>query len=149
VTANNWRIEIGIVFIGVLSFLLIRYFIVEQRGANTKEQLVAHYITALRDQNADQMIALLPSSHTIDREELSAIFGEVAGKDLKTFEVFSIPSETPTITILDLREAPTENEVLGELIGRIYLQQQNGRWYLLLGRDKNGLSPDTPSTQID
>ena len=135
--------------LGVLSFLLIRYFIVEQSGANTKEEVVAQYIAALRAQSADQMIALMPSSHTIDREELSAIFGEAAGKDLKTFEVFSTPSETPTITILDLHETPAENEVLGELIGRIYLQQQNGRWYLLLGRAKNGLSPDTPSTQID
>ncbi len=148
-TANNWRIGIGIVLLGVLSFLLVRYFVVEQSGADTREQVVAQYITALREQSADQIIALMPPSHTIERKELDKIILEAAAKELKAVQASDIPSETPTIIIVDLHETRAENEVLGELIGRIYLQQQNGRWYLLLGRAKNGLSPDTPSTQID
>lgn len=140
---------IGIVLLGALSLLLVRYFIIEQRGADTKEQVVAQYIAALREQSADQIIALMPSSHTIAREELDKIILEAGTKELKAVQASYVPSETPTITLVDLHETPAENEALGEFIGRIYLQHQNGRWYLLLGRARNGLPLDSPSTQID
>ncbi|MDQ3249791.1 MAG: hypothetical protein M3Q45_11375 [Chloroflexota bacterium] len=149
VITDGWKIGVGIVLLGALSLLLFRYFIAVQRGADTEEQVVAQYIAALRAKNADQIIALIPASHTITRKELDAIIAEAAAKDLRAVEVAYMPSEAGYIAIVDLHEAPDEGGAPGELIGRIYLQRQNERWYLSLGRARNGVPTDAPSTKVN
>lgn|GEM_PF-2118355 len=146
---NSWKFWLGIVLIGVLSLFVVRYFVVETRGAKTKEELITNYILAIRQEDTNQIVSLTPRSHVVSQSELHDILVKTGGKKLERVQVSSLPSESPQLEIVKLSGAFAKNGEWLEFTDLLYLQRINQRWYLLLGRDKNGLPVDAPSLEFD
>ena len=146
---SSWKLWLGLVLFGVLALLIARHFVVETRGAETKEELIAKTISAIRQEDTTQIANLTPRSYIVGQSELNDIVANAGGSQLEKVQVTSVPSESAQLEIIKLSGAFTQHGNLSEFATLLYVQQINHRWYLLVGRDKSGLPPDAPSTSID
>lgn len=142
-----WKYVGGLII--VVALVIIGLQFTNRQGETTKKEVVAKYIMAIRQENPEQIVRLLPNSHTINQSELNALISGSGGKTLEITQISDIPSESPQFEIVKLAGTYKRNTESVEFENILYLQKTNNRWYLILGRDKDGLPTDVPSSKID
>lgn len=142
-----WKFIFSIIaFVAFIALILQLAF---QRGAVTKEDVVTQYILAIHEERPEQIVRLMPSSHNISQSELDKLIENSGGKTLDVTQISYIPSESPQIDIVRLAGVYKRNEEPFEFTDTLYIRQINNRWYLILGRDKNGPPITAPDSKID
>ena len=143
------QFNLWLALIGLLLLVLITLQFTERRGAKTKEELISQYIAAIRQENPNQIVQLMPNSHVISQAELTNIIVNSGGKAVDQVKSATLPSESGNLEIVKLTGTYTKNGKLDAFTDILYLQKTSERWYLLLGRDKNGLPTDAPSSKTE
>lgn len=144
---KSQRLWLILILLVILS--LTALWLTNRRGATTKEELMNRYILAIHQNDPDQLLNLLPSSHRISKSELTDLIENWGGEALNITQTLSIPSESPQIEIVKLRGTYKKAGKSIAVEATLYLQKISKRWYLLLGRDANGLPVDAPSSQVE
>ena len=141
--------KLWLILILLVILSLTALWLTDRRGATTKEELMNRYILAIHQDDPDQLLNLLPSSHRISKSELNNLIENLGGEALNITQTLSMPSESPQIEIVKLLGTYKKAGKLTEVEDTLYLQKISNRWYLLLGRDTNGLPVDAPSSQVE
>jgi hypothetical protein len=142
-----WKFVGGLIVIVALVIIGLQF--TNRQGETTKEEVIAKYIIAIQQENSEQITRLLPNSHTINQSELNTLIRSSGGKTLEITQISDIPSESPQFEVVKLTGTYKRNTESVEFTNILYLQKTSNRWYLILGRDKNGLATDVPSSKID
>jgi hypothetical protein len=134
----------GLTFIGLVSLMLSACQSVNMRGAATKEQVVDVYVRALESKDERSILSLIPETH-IAEQAIQAKVAQLGGHDIQEMRVnYSSPIK-PQFAVAEIRGwyVADKSEKL-EFKDKINLKQDDGRWYLIMGRARNGVV-DTPA----
>ncbi|MCX6048834.1 MAG: hypothetical protein NT075_27350 [Chloroflexi bacterium] len=142
-----WKLSLALILLIGLGIFVS--WLAENRGTQTKDELISQYIAAIRQENPNQILQLIPSSHVTAQVELTNIIYNSGGKALLKVQTADLPSESGTHKIIELTGTYTKNGKLVNFTDRLYLQETNERWYLLLGRARNDVPTDAPSSKPD
>lgn len=143
---NFGKVRLFLLLLVVIGFKFL--FVMGRSGFATPEDLLNHYITAIRQENPTQIANLLPDTHRIDKSELDRMIAHAGGKMLDQFQISYLPSESPQLMLVKLSGSYQENLERVEFSDTLYLQKIDNRWFLLLGRDKNGIPTDASHTEV-
>lgn len=132
-----WKYGLALLLVAGAAFFV--FSSIEKRGAKTKEALIDQYITAIRQENAKQIVQLTPSNHTSPQTELAKLIVDSGGNLLDQVQTARLPSEAGYLECIKLTGRYSQNGKMVEFIQIVYLERIEDRWYLTLVIDENGL----------
>lgn len=111
-------------------------------GENTKEVVIEKYLHAIEAGDEGAIISLVPKTHVAKEEAHQTV--EMWGKGLlqnKSIEYKSDYGVAMSTAVIRGTYVTDKDEY--EFYERVFLQQINGRWFLILGRHRDGLDSTT------
>jgi len=132
-------LHIGVTLLGVLLLTLPACNSANARGAETKEQVVDAYLYALERKDERSILLLIPHTH-IAEQAVRAKLEQLGGHALRAVQVDYLSDFGPKMAKVTIRGVymETQNEPV-EFRDEIYIRQIEDRWYLILGRHKDGI----------
>jgi len=118
-----------------------------ERGKTIKEDVIHDYLTALEQKNEELISSLIPETHNAEKEIYDKIF-KFGGHSLQNVNIIYISEFGPQMAKVTIQANYTTVE--GEkkrFEDEVYLQKIRTRWYLVLGKHKQGISETFPETK--
>jgi hypothetical protein len=135
-------IALGVVLVITL-LLLIAGTPMNQRKTSTPNELAQAYIKALKSGNAKQIQHLVPETHEAT-QEINRKIDEFKKKNPTHIKFIYTPSEFPNHGQITIR-GETRSSSKG-FLDQLYCKRINNRWFLVLGKHRNGIPKDIPET---
>lgn len=140
------HIGVAVTLLGMLLLILSACNSAIARGAETKEQVVDAYLYALERKDERSMLLLIPHTH-IAEQAVRAKVEQLGGHALREVQVDYLSDFGPKMAKVTIRGVymETQNE-LDKFRDEIYIRQIEDRWYLILGRHKEGIPTNISPT---
>ncbi|MEM7133363.1 MAG: hypothetical protein AAF702_44105 [Chloroflexota bacterium] len=136
------------ILFGVVAALIIILTLIMSRisrGDTTQEAVVERYLQALLKEDTSAIRRLIPHTHIVEEEKLQQQIMSSGGANRLRIQVKYLEPENPRHISVKIMGAYQSNDGgIVDFQDHIGLQLVNERWYLIMGRHKNGF-PDLES----
>lgn len=124
----------------VVPALLVGCTLAPSGGTNTKEQLIRSYLEALENGDRGALESLVPETHSAEREIDTRITSFAGGQFRDISTNFSGGDINPSYKTARVDGTYIDSQgVSHQYRETLDLQRIQGKWYLILGRHREGL----------
>jgi tartrate dehydratase beta subunit/fumarate hydratase class I family protein len=119
-----------------------------RRGKKTKEEVVRAYIAALENKSEGSILSLIPETHSAGKD-IHAKIQKFGGHSFQNVKVDYLSEFGPLMAKITIQGSyPTTENKMKEFTDKIYVQKIRTRWYLILGKMKQGIPESFPKTKL-
>ncbi len=138
ISKQSIYIIVGFIYLMALS-LGISTILTASHGEYSKDMVVSKYVRGIETGDENTILSLIPRTHVIQDEiyQIVSLWGKGELRD-RNIEYRSDFGNTRS-TVIICGKYVTE-QYTSDFQDRIFLQQINGRWFLILGHHRDGLN---------
>lgn len=111
---------------------------IKKEVSDAKEKVVSKYLQALANKDKTLMQSIIPKTHLAEKEINSKI-NKFTGKEIKVDKIDYSAPINPQFVIVNIQGFYFENNKKVNFEDQIDLQNIDGRWYLIMGKHKDGI----------